>query len=161
MVFDFINWSLQIIFGYLIWSNIWYLFKHCSGSSWRICEVSCGHSLHSCQWGWSWHVCPLLGQGLCCWEKDCQERLLPCQVRLGQKFLEGLYTGPMYPFMHTNILHLDKFLIFSSSFTLNPTFHGPQLYLLFRGEVWIPPSLCKTVLSGCFWLKSTSNSKNR
>ena len=28
LLFDAINLFLQIIFGYSIWSNIWYLFKH-------------------------------------------------------------------------------------------------------------------------------------
>ena len=45
-------------------------------------------------------------------------------------------------------------------FPLNPTYHGLQLYLLIMGGVDSTPP-CKMALSGCFWLKLTSDSKSR
>ena len=57
-------------------------------------------------------------------------------------------------------LYLLQVLIVPFQLYFNPTLHGLQLYLLYMGGGGFrPPS--KMDLSGCFWLKSTSNPKSR
>ena len=160
--------SIDIHFGHIVASN----------SSRYVAKIVTFKSTDNTAQNWSWHIAYLLmdimNTKTCCNELCCDHGYCCCvqweQIMSILSWVtivvnHGWHHHYSYIMFYIQYNSYSVFITFTSQsawwLCLNPTYHGLQLYLLIMGGGVDSTPPCKMALSGCFWLKSTSDSKSR